>query len=71
MQPKMSRKRFFTAAILPALIAGFAVSIFPPAVRAAAAEITPPAKTSFEFSFGPGKVAPGYTQVLPDTVYSN
>ena len=71
MQPKMSRKRFFTAAILPALIAGFAVSIFPPAVRAAAAEITPPAKTSFEFSFGPGKVAPGYTQVLPDTVYSD
>ena len=27
-------------------------------------------KTAFKFDFGPGKVAPGYTQVLPTTVYS-
>lgn len=26
--------------------------------------------TSYQFDFGPGKVAPGYTQVLPTTVYS-
>lgn len=71
MQLKMSRKRFFAAAILPALIAGFVVSVFPQAARAAAAETTQPAKTSFQFSFGPGKVAPGYTQVLPDMIYSD
>jgi len=27
-------------------------------------------KTAFKFDFGPGKVAPGYIQVLPTTVYS-
>lgn len=27
-------------------------------------------KTSFKFDFGPGKAAPGYTKVLPSTVYS-
>jgi len=27
-------------------------------------------KTAFKFDFGPGKVAPGYTQVLPAMVYS-
>ncbi len=27
--------------------------------------------TSFKFSFGPGKVTPGYTQVLPATAYTN
>jgi lysophospholipase L1-like esterase len=27
--------------------------------------------TAFKFSFGPGKAAPGYTQVLPTTVYTN
>lgn len=26
---------------------------------------------AFKFDFGPGPVAPGYTQVLPDTVYSS
>ena len=70
MQLNLSRKRTFTAAILPALVAGFAVSMFPPAARAAEAEATQPAKTSFKFSFGPGKAAPGFTQVLPDMVYS-
>ncbi len=29
-----------------------------------------PSKTSFKFDFGPGKVAPGYIQVLPTTIYS-
>ncbi|MGH9803280.1 MAG: rhamnogalacturonan acetylesterase, partial [Blastocatellia bacterium] len=28
------------------------------------------AQTSWRFDFGPGKVAPGYTQVLPETIYS-
>src|SRR5215217_7643734 len=28
------------------------------------------AQTSFKFDFGPGKVQPGYTQVLPDMRYS-
>jgi len=28
-------------------------------------------KTAFRFDFGPGKVAPGYTQVLPTSVYSS
>src|ERR1700749_607251 len=28
------------------------------------------AQTSFKFDFGPGKVAPGYTQVLPAMLYS-
>ena len=27
-------------------------------------------KAGFRFDFGPGKIEPGYTQVLPDTVYS-
>src|SRR5205807_4545202 len=27
-------------------------------------------ETNWKFDFGPGKVAPGYTQVLADTVYS-
>src|SRR5438045_3566820 len=27
-------------------------------------------KTSFKFDFGPGKVAPGYVQVLPSMIYN-
>jgi len=30
-----------------------------------------PAKTEFRFDFGPGKVAPGYIQILPATVYTS
>ncbi|MEI6945852.1 rhamnogalacturonan acetylesterase [Paraflavisolibacter sp. H34] len=29
-----------------------------------------PVKTAFKFDFGPGKVQPGYTQVLPSTTYT-
>ncbi len=32
--------------------------------------ITPAYSQSLKFDFGPGKVAPGYTQVLPTTIYS-
>src|SRR5687767_4282287 len=34
------------------------------------AQSHPGSKTSFKFDFGGGKVAAGYTQVLPDMVYS-
>jgi lysophospholipase L1-like esterase len=34
------------------------------------AQLTPAPRTSFKFDFGPGPVAPGYTQVLSTTVYS-
>ncbi len=30
----------------------------------------PPAQTSFKFDFGPGKIAAGYTQVLPATLFT-
>ena len=29
-----------------------------------------PPRTNFKFDFGPGPIAPGYTQVLPATIYS-
>lgn len=34
------------------------------------AQTTPAGKRNFKFSFGPGKLEPGYTQVLPDTPYT-
>src|ERR1700730_3820873 len=32
--------------------------------------ISPPSSQSLKFDFGPGTVAPGYTQVLQQTIYS-
>jgi lysophospholipase L1-like esterase len=31
----------------------------------------PAPQTAFKFDFGPGRVAPGYTQVLPNTIYTD
>ena len=49
-----------------ALLGGMVLGMFTGAPRALAA----PEKAMFRFDFGPGKVQPGYTAVLPATVYS-
>ena len=55
------------------LILVFALSVVVQSLaRESSAELlsSPPEPQSFKFDFGPGKVAPGYTQVLPTTTYS-
>src|SRR5437016_12544881 len=42
-------------------------SVYQPLVRGQAKDTN---QRNWNFDFGPGKVAPGYTQVLADTVYS-
>jgi lysophospholipase L1-like esterase len=49
-----------------ATVVSFVLLILAPAAAGAQAE-----RTSFKFDFGPGKVQPGYTRILPETVYSN
>ena len=39
-------------------------------IHTAQGQTTAPERTSLKFDFGPGKVAPGYTQVLQTTTYS-
>jgi lysophospholipase L1-like esterase len=63
----MTHKCFCLVIIFGLMIAGFA----PWRSRAERPAFPPQAQaTSFKFDFGPGKVAPGYLQVLPETVYS-
>jgi len=59
----MHEKHFFLKAVIPVFFTGFF----------AAAGDCPAAQTGsahFKFDFGPGKVAAGYSQVLPTTIYS-
>ncbi len=53
------------------LVAAFVLAISATwTARAIAADTTPAANTHFKFSFGPGAVPDGYTQVQPTTAYS-
>jgi lysophospholipase L1-like esterase len=56
--------------ILPLCIALIAGLSFPANMSVPRAEMKQPTATTFKFDFGPGKVAPGYTQVLQTTTYS-
>ena len=52
------------------MLATFGI-LHPPAnIDPIRAQTRPANQTSWKFDFGPGKVAPGYTQVLPTTTYS-
>jgi len=64
---KMSRERLLSRMLSPALIAGLAVLVL---VMGASAGQAQTEKMIFKFAFAPGKVAPGYIQVLPTTVYT-
>jgi lysophospholipase L1-like esterase len=66
----MKNKHFFGAIIFPVILAGFVVTSPAFNLHAAGTDAAQPGKTSFKFSFGPGKAAPGYTQVLPDMEYN-
>lgn len=62
----MHGKCLWAAIVLPGVFAGFAtVSLALNTVSWAQTN-----RTSFRFAFGPGKVEPGYIQVLPTTVYT-
>ena len=62
----MHGKRLWAAIALPGVFAGFA--IVSPALNTVSWAQTN--RTSFRFAFGPGKVEPGYIQVLPTTIYT-
>ena len=62
----MHGKRLCAAIALPGVFAGLA--IVSPALNTVPWAQTN--RTSFRFAFGPGKVEPGYIQVLPTTIYT-
>jgi lysophospholipase L1-like esterase len=63
----MARKRLPAANAAHAAVAALALAVLAlhPGTSRAGAN-----RTSFRFDFGPGKVEPGYTKVLPATVYT-
>lgn len=63
----MRGKPFWLAIVMSAAFAGLAAAR--PA-KAGQGPSAPPAVTSFQFDFGPGRIEPGYTRVLPATTYT-
>ena len=63
----MSRQSLWAAKASPIVLAGFAAGLLLSAPTAWAQTL----KTSYKFQFGGGKAAPGYTQILPTTAYTD
>jgi lysophospholipase L1-like esterase len=60
------RGKYLCAMIVSLIMGGAAARVWPKGARAAGEQTT---RQSWRFDFGPGKVAPGYTQILTDTLY--
>jgi len=66
----MSKNRSLRSITFLVVIAGLAAAIFQTKAQTVGAATNRTSRTSFKFSFGSGKVQPGYTRILPTTVYT-
>ena len=66
----MSRVHLFKSIAFVVATAGLATACLSASVKAPQPEANNAGEPTFKFDFGSGKVAPGYIQVLPTTVYT-
>ena len=66
----MSGNRCFATIVSGIVTAGLTVAILTSNAQAASTDLNKAPRANWKFDFGPGRVEPGYVQVLPTTVYT-